>query len=157
MLWLCWIVLVLSGTGIIYQDLKTRLISLWLILIFAAANILQYLLLYSCYQLLENTIFCTCYFLFTFLVLVLFYYLKNKRFEKIMDSKLGWGDVFVFMAIGVCIEPAHLIFFFTGSFIISIIIYFFFLRSKVFIPLAGLIIPCYLLYVVFEHICRFSS
>lgn len=143
---LCWIVLILSGTAIVYQDFKSRLISLWLIVIFAVANISQYLLLHSAYQLLENSIFCLVYFLFSFLVIFLFYYIKHKKFEKIIDSKIGWGDIFIFLILGVCIEPVHLIFFFTAAFIISISVYFLFLRAKVSIPLAGLIIPIYIIY-----------
>lgn len=146
MVWLCWIVLILSGAAIVYQDFKFRLISLWLIIVFAVANIAQYLLMHSVYQLLENTIFCLAYFLFSFLVVLIFYYIKHKKFEKIIDSKIGWGDVFIFLALGVCIEPVNLIFFFTAAFIVSISVYFLFLRAKVSIPLAGLIIPIYIIY-----------
>lgn len=149
MAWLCWIVLILSGAAIVYQDFKSRLIGLWLILIFAVANITQYLLLHSVYQLLENIIFCAAYFLFSFLVILLFYYVKNKKFENIIDSKIGWGDILIFLAIGFCIEPVHLIFFFTAAFIFSIGVYFTFLRAKRSIPLAGLLIPFYIIYVIF--------
>lgn len=152
MVWLCWIVLILSGSTIIYQDLKTRLISLWLILAFSAANITLYLLVNSIYQFLENTIFCFCYFLFSFLILVLVYFIKHKKFEKIIDSKIGWGDILIFITIGVCIEPIHLIFFFTTAFIFSIVFYFIFLRSKKSIPLAGLILPCYLVYLLMLYL-----
>lgn len=146
MIWLCWIVLILSGLAIIYQDLKTRLMSLWLILLFAIANITLYLLEYSVYQFIENTIFCLCYFLFSFLILLLFYFIKHKKIEKIIDSKIGWGDILVFIAIGICIEPLHLIFFFTCAFIFSIVVYFLFFRKKSSIPLAGLIILSYFIY-----------
>ncbi len=148
--------LLLCGSAIVYQDFKTRLISTWLIIGFIAANVWQHLLISSLYQLLENTIFCIFYFLFSFLVLLLFYYLKNKRFEKIMDSKLGWGDVLIFFAIGICIEPLHLIFFFTASFILSIFFYFLFLRKEISIPLAGLIIPLFFTYKLLNIFFAFS-
>lgn len=148
MIWFCWIVLILSGAAVIYQDFKTRLISLWLILVFATANVTLYLLEHSVYQFIENCIFCICYFLFSFLILLLFYFIKHKKFEKIIDNKIGWGDVLVFISLGVCIEPMHLIFFFTGAFILSIVFYFLFLQSKKNIPLAGLVIPCYLIYTL---------
>lgn len=147
MLWICWIGLTLTSAAIIYQDFKSRLISIWLIVAFTIINITQYLLAHSIYQLLENSIFCACYFLFSFLVLFLFYYLKNRRFERIIDSKIGWGDVLIFLSIGICIEPMHLIFFFTGAFVFSILFFFLFLRSKSSIPLAGLIIPSYIVYI----------
>lgn len=148
MIWFCWIVLILSGAAVIYQDFKTRLISLWLILVFAAANVTLYLLTHSVYQFIENSIFCICYFLFSFLILLLFYFIKHKKFEKIIDNKIGWGDVLVFISLGVCIEPVHLIFFFTGAFIFSIVFYFLFLWAKKNIPLAGLVILCYLIYIL---------
>lgn len=140
--------MILSGAAVIYQDFKTRLISLWLILVFAAANVTLYLLTHSVYQFIENSIFCICYFLFSFLILLLFYFIKHKKFEKIIDNKIGWGDVLVFISLGVCIEPVHLIFFFTGAFIFSIVFYFLFLWAKKNIPLAGLVILCYLIYIL---------
>lgn len=148
MLWLCWIVLILSGGAIIYQDLKTRLISVWLILFFTIANITHYLLLQSVYQFLENSIFCLCYFLFSYLVIVLFYFVKHKKFEKIIDRKIGWGDILIFISLGVCIEPIHFVFFFTGAFMLSIVFYYLFLKSKKNVPLAGLVISFYLLYLL---------
>ncbi len=150
MLLLSWIVLVLSGGTIVYQDFKTRLINLWLIILFSAANLTQYILINSIYQLIENTIFCFSYFLFSYLVLLLFYFIKHKKFEKVLDSKIGWGDILIFLAIGICIEPMYLIFFFTTAFIFSTVIYFLFIHKHNSIPLAGLIIPCYMIYLLLQ-------
>lgn len=146
--YLCWIGLILSSSVLVYQDFKSRLISTWLIILFTVCNVGLYLITHSVYQFIENSIFCGSYFLFCYLILHLYFYLKTKKFQKILDTKIGLGDILIFLAIGICIEPIHLIFFFTGAFILSIIIFFLFLRSKNYIPLVGLIIPCYLVYIL---------
>lgn len=149
LVYLCWIGLILSGSVLIYQDFKSRLINTWLIILFTLSNVCLYLISHSIYQFIENTIFCISYFLFCYLILHLYFYLKTKTFQKILDTKIGLGDVLIFLSIGICIEPIHLIFFFTGTFIISIIISFIFFELKTYIPLVGLIIPCYLIYRIF--------
>ncbi len=146
MLWFTSTILILVGALITWQDLKTRLINLWLIVVFAAINFLHYLLLHPICQFLENSAFCIIYFLFCYLVLLIFYYLKNKRFEKIIDSKIGLGDVLIFLSIGCSIDPLNLVPFFTLSFIISIIIHLIFIPKNT-IPLVGIILPCYFFYL----------
>jgi len=150
--WLSFILLMLLGAFIAYQDFKTRLISLWLIIAFGIVNIGQYLVTHSGFQLLENSIFCLCYFLFSYGVILLFYYVKNKKFEKIIDVKIGWGDLLIFLLIGFCIEPIHLIYFFTAGFIFSALFYILFLRKKQNVPLAGLLVIFYLVYIVYTNI-----
>jgi hypothetical protein len=146
LVYLCWIGLILSGIILVYQDFKSRLINTWLIILFTLSNVCLYLISYPIYQFIENTIFCISYFLFCYLILHLYFYLKTKTFQKILDTKLGSGDILIFLSIGICIEPIHLIFFFTGAFIISIISFAIFFRSKPSIPLVGLTIPCYWVY-----------
>jgi Flp pilus assembly protein protease CpaA len=146
--WLLWSLLILCSVIIAYQDFKDRLISLWLIFLFTAVNVGQYLYENSIYQFIENTIFCVCYFLITFLIIFLFYYLRTGKREKIMDSKIGWGDVLLFLSIGFCIEPVTMVYFFTVSFIIALGAYCLFFRSKSSIPLAGLLSSLYSVFVL---------
>ena len=148
LIYLCWIGLILSGGVIVYQDFKNRLVNTWLIVLFTLCNVSTYISAHSIYQFIENVIFCLSYFLFCYLALHLYFYLKTKTFQKLLESKVGLGDVLMFLAIGICIEPIHLIFFFTCTFIFSVIVFFIFLRSKPSIPLAGILIPCYLVYIV---------
>jgi hypothetical protein len=146
--WLFLTLLAICGGIIAYQDFKDRMISLWLILVFTGINIAQYLLFNPFYQFLENVIFCLCYFLLCFLVLALYFFLKNREFESIIDKKIGWGDILIFLAIGFTIQPLYMIWFFTGVFIISLLFHVFLLRRKTSVPLAGFAAIIYLLYLL---------
>lgn len=129
--------LVLCSIGIAVQDFKTRLISVWLIVIFTISNIALYLLLNSIYKFIENIIFCICYFLFSFLIISLFYYVKTKKIEPVINRKIGLGDIIIFFSVGICIEPIHLVYYFTLNFIIAIIVHLISGDQKT-IPLAGI-------------------
>lgn len=142
--WIAPVLLVLSGSAIICQDLKARLISLWLILLFGISNVLFYLHTHSVYQLLENVIFCTWYLMLSYGVLLLYFYIKTKRFEKIINSKFGMGDVLVMLLIGVALEPVSMIYFFSGALVAALFFSLLFFRKNKSIPLAGLLIICYL-------------
>lgn len=150
--WLLFGLLAIFSFVIAFQDFKTRLISVWLIIGFTVLNITYYLIHHSVYQFIENVIFCLCYFLFSYLILILVFYLKTKRFEKLLDSKIGWGDVFIFIAIGCCIEPIYMIYFFTTCFIISLLAHLLFLQNKKNIPMAGFLV---LFYFIFRLILAF--
>jgi len=150
MIILSWILIAGSSAGIAYQDFKTRWISLWLIISFSAINISQYLFFNSIDQFIENTIFCLCYFLFSFLILVLFYYLKSRKLENIIDKKIGWADVILFISIGCTLEPTVLIYFFTACFILSLLIQMTFLKKDRQVPLAGILSLLYLIYLFTE-------
>jgi hypothetical protein len=139
--------LFITSLAIAYQDFKTRMISVWLIVLFGILNLLLYLLSNSWYQLLENGIFCFTYFLFSYLVIHLFYFIKTKRFGKLLDHKIGWGDVLLILLTGICLEPVSLIYFFTFTFLVSIVIYTFFLKTNKRIPLAGVLVVCYIVYL----------
>jgi len=141
--WLSWLILVLSSAGIVYQDFKTRLISIWLILCFAIANFTLYLIDHSLYDFLENSVFCLAYFLMSYLVLVLFYFLKAGRFQKILDNKIGWGDVWLLFVTGCVLPPQNMIVFFTITFIVAVLIQLIFFRNNKSIALGAILLICY--------------
>ena len=147
-MWLCWILLAFCSGIIAYQDFKTRLISLWLVILFGALNVSQYIVQFTFYQFLENVIFSLCYFLFIYLVLHLFYFIKKKKFDSIINSELGLGDLLIFLSIGICIEPVHLIYFFTVAFIMSLLVHILFFKNKKSVPLAGFLVLFYLFFLV---------
>ena len=156
MLWICWILLFLSSVGIAYQDFKTRWISIWLIVCFGAANLSLYLLTKSSADLFSNGVFCLSYFLFCYLILHLFYFLKTKKFQRILDDKIGWGDILLFLLIGCSIEPVEMIYFFTFSFVVAVSFQLLFLRAKNNIALGGMLVICYGAYLVYYNL-RFLS
>lgn len=148
MIWLCWAGLVLSTVIIVYQDFKYRLINIFAIAGFGISCCLLFLVTHPLQEWLKNSLFCAAYFLFCYLILHLFYFLKTKSFQKIIDKKIGWGDILLFLIIGSCIPPLYLIYFFTGSFIISLLFQILFQRKNKEIALAGIVVICYVLFTV---------
>jgi hypothetical protein len=157
MLWACRILLFVTSAFIAYQDFKTRLIHVWLVLLFSIINIVQYLFSNTYYQLAENTVFCISYFLFSYLVIQLFYFIKTRKLQKITDTKIGWGDILLLFSIGLCIEPVNLIFFFTVSFIVSLMVQLLFFKKDKNVPLAGMIAICYDFYLVLFTIIGYAG
>lgn len=141
--WLLWILFFMSASAIAYQDLKTRLISLWLILVFGAVTIALYLNNHSVRELAENMLFCLLYFLFSYLVLQLFYVVKTKKCTRLLDTKIGLGDVVLYFVVGSCFSPADMVLFFTITFITALAFHFIFLRKSKTVALGAFLMICY--------------
>jgi hypothetical protein len=77
--------------------------------------------------------------------------MKNRKFEGIIDKKIGWGDVFIFLSVGICIEPLYMIWFFTGTFILSLVFHLFFVGKEKNVPLAGFVILFYLVWMILKY------
>jgi hypothetical protein len=148
MLWGFRIILLLLAIIIAGQDFRSRLIHLLLLILFLLINCAYYLTFNSYSQLLTNFLFCAGYFLFNFLIIKLYYILKGNSNEKIMDHKIGWGDIAIFLSVGVCMEPVIMIWFFTISFLLSVLLFYSFIRKNT-VPLAGFIVLFYLVYIVY--------
>jgi hypothetical protein len=155
MFWLGWLLLIICGGAIAYQDFKILLIHLLLILLYGGICITNYLLSETVYQFVENVIFCLCYFLLCFLVLVLFYFIKNRKPGGIIDQKIGWADVLLFLIVGFTIEPLFMIWFFTASFILSLVFHLIFSGNKKSVPLAGFIVIFYSIFLILKHFDSF--
>lgn len=146
----CWTLLPFTALVIAYQDFKARLISTWLIALFALVNTVFYLSYNPLFQLLQNTLVAGAYLLLCYLVLVLYYFIKNKRFNNIMNTKLGWGDVWLALITGITIEPDYLVFFFTATFSLSLVFQLIFFRAEKNIPLAGYLVLFYLAFIILK-------
>lgn len=151
LIYLCWISLLLSSGFLIYQDFKSRLISTWLIVLFTVSNIYLYISVHSAAQLFNNFIFCLVYFLLCYIILHVYFYLKTRRLQKLLDDRIGWGDVFLCMAVGSFISPENMIYFFTATFVLTVFVHFLFFKQKTNVPLAGYLLTMYLMYLVFEN------
>lgn len=157
MILVCWIGLLLSVGLIVYQDFKQRLISIWALLAFGVFCCSLFLLEHSFDEWLENALFCLAYFLFCYLILHLFYFIKTRKFQNILDVKIGWGDVLLFLLIGSCISPLLLIYFFTVSFILALIFQFFFQKKHKDIALAGILAVCYVFFMLISNFTGLSG
>jgi hypothetical protein len=82
------------------------------------------------------------------MIVKLYYILNGKASEKVMDHKIGWGDIAIFLSVGVCMEPVIMVWFFTISFLLSVVLFYTCIRKNT-VPLAGFIVLFYLLYIVY--------
>src|SRR5581483_3720517 len=103
---------------------------LLLIIVFLLINSAYYLANNSYTQFLTNFLFCAGYFIFNFMIVKLYYILKGRGNEAVMDHKIGWGDVAIFLSIGICMEPVIMIWFFTVSFLLSVLLFYSFIRKN---------------------------
>lgn len=142
----CGCLVLISSAAIVYQDFRTRLISLWLIVVFGAAAFVQFLVVHSYKELFENGLFCAFYFLFCYLVLMLFYFLKTGKFQRLLDTKIGWGDVWLLLIAGCCLPPVQMPLFFTVTFVITIVFHLLFARGGT-IPLGAFLMVCFDLWI----------
>lgn len=71
--------------------------------------------------------------------------------ERLMDNKIGWGDVLVMFAFGCTVPFPELIYLFSGSFVIAALTGVFFMRQSNSIPLAGILVLVYCFYFFFKH------
>ena len=131
------ILLLIVGAIIAWQDFKERLISLWAILLFAIINILQFMLKKNIGSLINNAFTTLLYFTFVLGLVYLFYFLKERKFSKIIKEKVGWGDIVLFIIIGLSFSLKELIFFFTIAFILAALIGM--LKKYKTVPLAGIL------------------
>ncbi|PBQ30231.1 hypothetical protein CNR22_00140 [Sphingobacteriaceae bacterium] len=148
MLHVFWFALAILAGCIAYQDFKDRLISLWLIVSFCLINTTQYLMVFSLKELLNNSLFCIIYFLFLYGALHVYYFLKTKKIQTIIDEKIGWADILLVFIIGACIDSVLVVVFFTVSFLMALLLHLFILRSSRPIPFAAVLVINYLLYLV---------
>lgn len=140
-------VLTLVSFIIFYQDLKERQVSLWLLLLYTGV-----IITYTIYEkgidlTLQNTIYSLAYFALCFGGIFLYYFVKERQLPKIMDVKLGWGDVAVCLSIGISLDIINLVIFFTASFVISAIIGLVLQAKNMTVPLAGFLVILYLVFI----------
>lgn len=135
----------ISSIAIAWQDFKDRLISVWLIVAFAVLSLVHYLSSNNYYQFFENGLFLILYLGFSYVVLTLYYFLKNKRIERIVDSKIGAGDILLMIVTGSCLEPNVVIVFFTTCFVLTLVYKWIFIKTKS-LPLGGILATSFLLY-----------
>lgn len=140
------ILLFLSSGFIAYQDLKDRMVSLWLLLIYLV-NMLVYVCLHNgVWVLLENTISTLVYFGICFFCIFIYFMAREKKIPVIIDAKIGKADLLVFLAIGITLPLMSLLLFFTVAFILSLVFALFFLKDKRSVPLAGILVLLHFFY-----------
>jgi FtsH-binding integral membrane protein len=139
MQWLLLSLLSASTFPIFYQDYRTRTVT-W----FFFPLVLSVGIIYSLYYtdsvktLIINTSINFCFLLLQFLFLIIFF-----RSRKIINQKIGMGDILFPVCSCTFFSPVNFIFFYILSLSFALCIHFLFLRFKKHnyqnnIPLAGL-------------------
>ncbi len=77
----------------------------------------------------------------------LYFVCKGERNVKIIDNKIGWGDIILLFAFGCTLVPETLVFFFTIVFILSVVFHIIISKWKDQIPLAAYLLILYNIYV----------
>jgi hypothetical protein len=152
-------ILFLSSTIIIFQDFKTRLVSLWVIVVFSLTCILSVLYFRNLLTLLYNFIGALIYMGLIWTILKTYMYLKFKKNTQIMNEYIGLADIFIVLGIGLTFNLVGLIFFFCFGFIFSLL---FFLAYTLLanknklktIPLAGLLVLCYIQFILILNLVQ---
>ncbi|MFO0357003.1 MAG: prepilin peptidase [Sphingobacteriaceae bacterium] len=138
----------ICSAGIAYQDIKSREISLWLILIFAGFVFWRTYLKSGLELIGYQFLFSVCY-LFISLALIKLYFILTKRGHlRLFEQLFGWGDVLVLIAVGIGLPVEIQIPFYLVCFILAIIGYYLIQSIKTSIPLAVYLVLTYCAYLL---------
>jgi len=115
------IIVVLLGV-IVYQDFKSRSFY-WIILpiLFGLITILGIDQGNSLMEFLMNSLANFCILLFQFIVITVFYSIKEKQFTNVIDKYLGLGDILLLIAICGITNTVNFILVYTLSLILVLI------------------------------------
>ncbi len=149
------ILTIASCIGIIYQDLKTRLISVILFVLLAGALLTNYFLFSN--EETNNSLLMVNILFVTTQILVLYFYFKiRKKGASFLESVFGLGDVIMLFCMSFIFPLPQLIVFLLATYFISFILLGLnYLRRKKYltIPLAGNMGICYVLVFCLNLIC----
>lgn len=145
--------LILSSGIILFQDFKERQVSLWVLLVFGALCMSSVLYFRDAETLWYNGVGALLYGGFIWFILKIYFYLKIKKHQPIIDQQLGMADVLVFLFIGLSFNTMGMILFFCFGFVFSLLTFMIYLVLKKetvsqSIPLAGLLVFFYILSII---------
>ncbi|MBC7862014.1 MAG: hypothetical protein IAF38_03515 [Bacteroidia bacterium] len=147
-----YIFLSFSGILIFIEDVRTRLVTVWKILLIIAVSL--GICAYSITDLdlfLKTILLNISVILIIYFSLVIFYFFKEKKFNFALKNKAGLADALLFVAPAICFSNVLFLYFILLS-VLGALIYSIFLfivrrksENKITIPLAGI---CSLLFCI---------
>lgn len=141
------VALLITAGVLVLQDWRNRLLDVWLLLVFLLLNISLYVVQNNLKDLLLNFCFTVLYVTLCTLSIKLYYYCKSGKREKLLDEKIGSGDLIVSLSIGLAIEPETQIPFFTVVLLMALA-FSLLLRERKSIPLAGYLLGAYMILII---------
>lgn len=128
------------SAAIAWQDFKSREISAWLVYGFVLAAALKVFFIEGGAVLLSNFISSLLFIGLWSAVILLYYFLKEKKFSNFIDSKLGLADILILFGIGLSTELIPFILFVMSAAVITLVISLKLIRHDKSIPLAGIFV-----------------
>jgi len=125
---------------IVVQDFKERLISLWLIIIYFLSCCVYVWYFQGIASLLSNALSVSLYMAFSYLVLKLYYFFKEGRFNRVMDKKIGWADALLFFSVGLTFDVVTLIVFSAALFVLSALLSLLLKSFRYYMPFGGVLV-----------------
>lgn len=136
------IALIILLLSVFYQDIKYRAVY-WVL--FPIMLILQFFIALTYYSLqlvLLNGMYNLIFIVIQFLLITVYFSLKNKKLINISTNYLGWGDIIFLLVISFSFSPLNYLFFYITSLClivtVSLIFHFKSKNDPIKIPLAGL-------------------
>lgn len=143
--------IILFSSLIAYQDFTTRTVSVFYLIGFTVFVFFQGLFQFQLQQTFVYFLYNFCFLAIQASVLTLYYFVKYKNF-KLLSSSLGAADVWILLALAFAFDLPTFIIFICVSFIVALLYYFFvnfvFQKHVKEIPLAGIVVVCYVFRVV---------
>ncbi|MCF8715538.1 prepilin peptidase [Joostella atrarenae] len=130
-------VLIICFLIIFYQDIQKRLIHIVLPI---TIGVFTVFLNFKKVDFWHQMVWINSFLLLNFLVLIIYYSLKNKRLVNIFKSQIGIGDLLIFIAVSPLFNYSNYLLFFITSLLFSLVLFFFFknrYKNGQTIPLAG--------------------
>jgi hypothetical protein len=127
---------------IFFQDIKDRSVY-WcffpaLAILFVALLLVQHHLFSAIWQ---ASLINFAFLLFQFLIVSIYFSIKNRRLVNIMDELLGWGDILFLLCMACYLSMLNFMFFYIASLVVSLVIWLVWLvfsnKKNKHIPLAG--------------------
>lgn len=134
---------------IIYQDLKTRSIHGYLLLLFIISIMINGLYKLPVKQLFEYFLLNLGFMILQLLGVFIYFFLKSKKITVVVNRQLGLGDIILILILCFSFSPLNYILFIMISLVLTLCLHsiFFLLRkgAHTTIPLAG--------YISFFYVC----
>lgn len=144
-------VLITSGV-IAFQDFKSRLVSLHILILFASFTVLSVLINRDKLTLFYNAVFALMYLFVLWIGIKAYYFFKYKTHIIIVNHLLGLADIIVIFFIALTFNVIGVILFFCSGFVICLILFLLynslFKRKTQSIPLAGFLVIYFIISII---------
>lgn len=134
------IILIPTLLVVIYQDFKERLISWWLVPLLFVSFVLGHYS-ESVMESLTKVVSNWSFLLLQYLLLSLYFSIKQKVWVNIANQYIGWGDIWFLVMIAFAFSFIHFILVFVSGLVFSLLLFFILKSTKIIkqktVPLAG--------------------